>query len=260
MSRPTALVTGASSGFGAEFARLLAHDGHDLVLAARSGARMLELGGELEERYGIVATVLPVDLAHPGAAAELADEVAGRGIEVDVLVNSAGFTLFGPMAEEDEQELLDLLRVNMETLTVLTRRVLPGMVERGRGTVINLSSNAAFQPGPSMAAYYASKAYVLQLSLALAEEVRGTGVTVTALCPGPTRTGFQARGDMEDSKLVAGRRLPDAAEVAEWGYEQAKRGRPMAVHTTRWQVAAFGTRFLPRSLAARLAMRAQARV
>jgi hypothetical protein len=134
------------------------------------------------------------------------------------------------------------------------------MVERRHGIVVNLSSNAAFQPGPMMASYYASKAFVLNFSLALTEEVRGTGVTVTALCPGPTRTRFQARASMEDSKLVHGRKLPSADDVVAWGWRQAKAGRPFAVHTTRWRWFAFGTRFIPRSAAARMAMRAQSKV
>jgi short-subunit dehydrogenase len=205
-------------------------------------------------------TVLPKDLARDGAVPELTDELAARGLTVDVLINNAGFTQFGPFAQLDEQEMLDLLHVNMVTLSQLTRRLLPGMLERGRGRVLNLSSNAAFQPGPLMAAYYASKAYVLNLSLALTEEVRGSGVTVTAVCPGPTRTGFQARASMEDSKLVAGRRLPGPAEVAAWAWTQAKAGRPFAVHGLRWKAVAFGTRLMPRSLVARFAMAAQSRV
>ncbi len=127
------------------------------------------------------------------------------------------------------------------------------MVARGSGRIVNMASNAAFQPGPYMACYYASKAYVLSFSIALAEELRGSGVTVTALAPGPVATGFQARADMQDARVVKGRRLPGAAEVAEWGWAQAVRGKPLAVYTPRWKIAAFGTRFLPRPLAARMA-------
>ena len=258
--RGTALVTGASSGIGLEFTKLLARDGYDLVMVARSGAPMAETAQELEERHGITVTVLPKDLARANAVHEVLDNLAQRHLTIDVLVNSAGFNQFARFVESDEDVMRDLLQVNVVALTQLTRGLLPSMVLRRRGMVINLSSNAAFQPGPQMACYYASKAYVLNLSLALTEEVRGTGVTVTALCPGPTATGFQTRAEMEDSKLVSGRELASPAEVAAWGYEVAKRGKPFAVHGARWQGFAFATRLVPRSTAARMALRAQERV
>jgi short-subunit dehydrogenase len=256
--RPTALVTGASSGFGRELARVLASEGHDLVVVARRADALHELASGLGG--DVAVRVLPLDLARDGAAAELADALSAHGQAIDVLVNNAGFTQFGPFAQLDEQEMLDLLHVNVVSLSQLTRRVLPGMLERGRGIVLNMSSNAAFQPGPLMAVYYATKVWVLHFSLALTEEVRGSGVTVTAVCPGPTRTGFQARAAMEDSKLVAGRRLPGAEEVARWAWSQARSGRPFAVHGLRWKAFAFATRLLPRSFVARSVMSAQARV
>ena len=259
--RGTALVTGASSGLGAEFVRLLASEGYDVVLVARSGQAMEELAQYVEERFGIEAIVIPKDLGATGAARDVLDNLRQRHHgRVDVLVNNAGFTQFGLFAELPEGDLLELLGVNVVALTAFTRLLLPGMVERGRGIVINMASNAAFQPGPLMAAYYASKAYVLNLSIALAEEVRGTGVTVTALCPGPTETGFQARGEIHDSKLIQGRELASSEEVVRWGWARAKKGVPFAVHGARWRVAAFGTRLLPRPAAARFAMRAQRRV
>jgi uncharacterized protein len=251
--RPLALITGASGGLGYEFARLLAERGHDLVLVARSGAPMEELAQWAEPRHGVEVTVLPKDLSTPGAGGDLADQLGERHLEPDVVINNAGFTQLAPFAESDEHVMMQLLRVNIETVTQLTRRMLPGMVARGRGRVINLASNAAFQPGPYMACYYASKAYVLHLSIALSEELRGSGVTVTALAPGPTATGFQARARMEHARLVKGRKLPTAAEVAEWGWDQAERGKPFAVYQARWKISAFGTRFLPRPMAARLA-------
>jgi hypothetical protein len=251
--RPLAVVTGASSGIGAALARVLAADGHDLVLVARSGAPMEDLAQVAEERHGIRAIVLPKDLARPGAANDVAEAIADRGLEPDVLVNSAGFTQLSPFISSDESVMTALLRVNMEALTQLTRRLLPGMVERGRGRIVNLSSNAAFQPGPGMACYYASKAYVLSFTIALHEELRGTGVTATALCPGPTESGFQARADMEDAKIVTRNRLTTSDEVAAWGWREATKGRSHAVFGARWRAFAFGTRFLPRDLAARMA-------
>jgi hypothetical protein len=259
--RPTALITGASSGFGAEFVRLLASEGYDVVLVARSGQAMEDLAQYVEERHGVEAIVIPKDLGVPGSPHAVMQNLRQRHHDrIDVLINSAGFTQFGHFVDLDEAGMLELLGVNVTALAHLTHLVLPGMVARGRGIVVNLSSNAAFQPGPLMATYHASKAFVLNFSLALTEEVRGTGVTVTALCPGPTRTRFQARAAMEDSKLVKGRNLPSADDVVRWGWKLAKDGKPFAVHTSRWRLAAFGTRLLPRSTAARMAMRAQTKV
>jgi uncharacterized protein len=258
--RPLAVITGASGGLGDEFARLLAGRGYDLVLAARSGAAMEELAQWAEPRHGVEVTVLPKDLSVPGAGGDLADELAERRLTPDVLINNAGFTQLSAFAESDEHVMLQLLRVNIEALTQLTRRVLPGMIERRRGRVVNLASNAAFQPGPYMACYYASKAYVLNFTIALAEELRGSGVTATALAPGPTATGFQARASMENARLVKDRKLPSAADVAEWGWAEAEKGKPFAVYQTQWKIAAFGTRLLPRTLAARLAARSNEQV
>jgi short-subunit dehydrogenase len=258
MSR-TAFVTGASSGIGLELAKRFAADGFDLVLVARTGAALEELAQQVEERYGVRVHVSPMDLSRAAAPELLASELRSRGVHVDALVNSAGFNQFGAFAEADERRMLELLHVNVVALTHLTRLLIPGMIERRWGRVVNLASNAAFQPGPLMAVYYASKAYVLSLSVALAEEVRGTGVAVTALCPGPTATGFQAAAAMEDSKLVAGKELTTASEVADWGYEVIKRGKPFAVQGARWRTVAFATRLLLRTTVARLAMRAQER-
>ena len=254
------MITGASSGFGAAFARKLAAEGHDVVLVARRGQPMEELAQDVEERHGVEAIVLPKDLGRPDAAADVVENLRQRHHDrIDVLINSAGFTQFGRFAELPEDDTIELLQVNIVTLVHLTRLVLPGMLERRTGIVVNLSSNAAFLPGPLMANYYASKAFVLDFSVALSEEVKGSGVTVTALCPGPTATGFQARAAMEDSKLVAGKKLPSAEEVVEWGWGVAKAGKPFAVHTARWKAFAFGSRLMPKSMAARLAMNAQAR-
>ena len=258
--RPLAVITGASGGLGYEFGRLLAERGYDLVLIARSGAPMEELAQWAEARHGVEVTVLPKDLSHPGAGGEVAEELADRGLEPAVLINNAGFTQLAPFAESDEHVMLSLLRVNIEALTLLTRRVLPGMVERRDGRVVNMASNAAFQPGPFMACYYASKAYVLNFSIALSHELRGSGVTVTALAPGPTATGFQARASMQNARLVKDRKLPSAAAVAEWGWAEAERGKPFAVYQAQWKAVAFGTRFLPRSLAAKLAARSNEQV
>ena len=258
--RHTALITGASSGFGVEFAELFARDGFDLVLVARSGPRMQELADRLHGAHAITATVIAKDLSVPHACDELVADLRERGIRVDALVNNAGFAQYGPFVRADPDELEQMLSVNVVALTVLTRALLPGMVERTWGRIVNLGSVGSFAAAPMTGAYAATKAYVLSLSLALSEEVKGTGVTVTALCPGPTATGFQARAEMADSKLIAGRKLPSAEQVVRAGYAAMNRGRPYVVTGTTSKVFAFLTRFLPRIASARIAANAQARI
>jgi hypothetical protein len=253
---PTALVTGASSGIGREFAGLLASDGHDLVLLARSEETLRELGERLQADYGVTVTVVVKDLTDPDAPRATADALAERDITVDVLVNDAGFGTHGPFVESDLDRELDEIRLNVTALTELTRRFLPGMVERGTGAVLNVASTAAFQPGPFMAVYYATKAYVLHFSEALSEEVAGTGVTVTALCPGPTDTGFQSRADVADTALFE-RGVMDARTVARAGYRGMQRGDAVVVPGLRNRLLTFLVRFLPRSTVRKTAMRLQ---
>ena len=188
----TALITGASSGIGLELAKLFARDGYELVLVARRVERLEELGRELTQRHGVRCHTISVDLAQPDAAAEIVRRLEGAGPAVDVLVNNAGFGVLGPLATTEPETAGRMIRVNIEALTQLTRALLPGMLARRRGRILNVASTAGFAPGPLMAVYYATKAYVISFSEALAEELRGTGVTVTVLCPGPTRTEFQA--------------------------------------------------------------------
>jgi uncharacterized protein len=200
----TALVTGASGGIGLEIARVLARE-HDLVLVARSADRLHEVAAELGG-----ARVLAIDLAEPGAVARIVDEVP----DLDVLVNNAGLGDFAPFAEADPAKLDALIALNIGVLTKLTRAYLPGMLDRKRGRILNVASTASFQPGPLMAVYYATKAYVLSLSEALAQETRGTGVTVTALCPGPTASGsrpaprWKGRGSYGGAHCPPPRRSP----------------------------------------------------
>jgi uncharacterized protein len=258
--RPTALITGASSGFGIEFTRLFGADGWNVVMVARSGAAMETVAQEVEERDGVEVIVLPKDLSKPSASAEIVASLDQRGVMVDALVNSAGFATYGEFWRDDPGVQAAMLQVNVAALTELSRLIVPGMIERGEGRVLNLGSIASFVPAPMTAAYAATKAYVLSLSLALAQEVKGTGVTITCLCPGPTETGFQRRADMGDSALIRGRRLPGAREVAEAGYAALKAGKPYLVTGGVSRAYAFGTRFLPRTLIARSAGRAQRRV
>ncbi len=244
----TALITGASSGIGLEIARVLAPD-HDLVLVARSAAKLEALAEELGG-----ARVIAADLADPAAVAKIAAEVPA----VDVLINNAGVGDFGPFAEADIDKTLGMIQLNVTSLTALARTYLPGMLERGSGRIMNVASTASFQPGPLMAVYYATKAYVLSFSEALAEETRGTGVTVTALCPGPTTSGFQAAAEMELSPLVANKKLPTSAEVAEFGVKAMRKGDAVAVPGVLNKIMASGVRFTPRPVMRRIVHKLQA--
>ncbi len=256
----TALITGASGGIGYELARLFAGDGYNLVLVARSADKLNEMKQQYEGKAGIHVRVIPHDLARPSAPQEIFDELQREGVAVDVLVNNAGFTVFGKFVETELEQELQMMQVNIVALTHLTKLLLPSMVERGWGKVLNLASTAAFFPGPLMAVYYASKAYVRSFSEALAVELEGTGVTVTALCPGPTETGFQKRGNMEDSRLVAGRKIMDARTVARTGYRGMMKGQMLVVTGLKNWVQVEATRFIPDKLLARNVMRAQERV
>jgi uncharacterized protein len=253
-----ALVTGASGGIGLELARVLAREGYDLVLVARSADKLEGLAADLRRRHGTHVLVIPADLSDPSAPQSIYDKVQAERIDVSVLVNNAGFTLFNPFVEIPWEKNAELLAVNIVALTHLTKLFLPGMVERGYGRVLNLASTAAFQPGPLMATYYASKAYVLSFSEALHSELEGTDVTVTALCPGPTASDFQKRGDMESSGLVAGRKLPDARSVARAGYKALMRGQAVAVLGRRNWLYVQSIRLLPRKLIREFVKRAQA--
>lgn len=256
----TALITGASSGIGYELARLFARDGYDLVLVARGADKLNEMKQQYESKAGIRVRVIPKDLAQPSAPQEIFEELQREGVAVDVLVNSAGFTVFGRFTETDLEQELQLMQVNIVALTHLTKLFLPGMVERGWGRVLNLGSTASFFPGPLMALYYASKAYVLSFSEALWVELEGTGVSVTALCPGPTETGFQKRGNMEDSRLVAGRKILDVRTVARTGYRALMKGQMLVVVGLKNWVLVEATRFLPHKVLGRSILRAQERV
>src|SRR5271163_3897825 len=220
--RKTALITGASFGIGLELARIFAREGYNLVLVARTADKLRQLASELEKAHGTRSLILAVDLSEPGAAAYVLDQTTRAGIDVDVLVNNAGFGQYGPFAENDLEECLRQIQLNITTLTHLTRLYLPEMIKRASsekttGRILNVASTAAFQAGPLMAVYYATKAYVLHFSEAIANELEGTGVTVTCLCPGPTSTEFQKRAKLEGIRLTKFGTM-DAHTVAEDGY------------------------------------------
>lgn len=252
----TALITGASGGLGGEFAELFAADGYDLVLTARSVDKLETLKKDIEAKHRVRVTVLPADLSRIGAPASLVEELARHGLTVDILVNNAGFGAYGFFHQTDYKEERDLLQVNVAALTELTKLLVPAMVKQGRGRILNVASVAAFPPGPLMAVYYASKAYVLSLSVALANELAVTGVTVTCLCPGPTKTGFATGAHMGKSKLFRGRLL-DPRRVARDGYRGCMRGTQIVIPGWWHKLMAFGTRIVSRPFAASVARRAQ---
>ena len=258
IARPAALVTGATSGIGLAFAEELARRRYDLTLVARGQSALDELSERLAREHGVHCGGIGLDLAGIDAADRLVEKLGDA--RIDLLINNAGFAQYGPFLETDPVAELEMLTLNVVTLTRLTKLLLPRMVARRSGQILNTASTAAFMPGPLMAVYYATKAYVLSFSEGLAEELRGSGCSVTVLCPGPTRTGFQERAAMEDSKLVKGRNLLDPADVAREGIDAALRGDPLVVPGALNKVQSLIPRFVPRSLLPRLVRSAQKRV
>ncbi len=248
-SRKAALITGASGGIGADLARLFARDGYRVILVARSEEKLRTIAGELDGDF-IVA-----DLAQPGAPDLILEKL--RGVEVDVLVNNAGYGVVGMFAENDVMKQVEMIQVNVVALTHLTRLFLPQMVQRRRGGVLNVASTAAFQPGPLMAVYYATKAYVLSFSEAIAEELRDSGVNVTALCPGPTATGFAAAASMESTRLFTLTTPMSSAQVANAGYEGLRNGKRIVIPGLRNRLMAQSVRISPRRLVTTIVRRLQ---
>ena len=248
----TALITGASGGIGEELAKLIAAGGSNVVLLARSADKLQALANDLQRRHSISATTIVSDLSRPDAVATVIDILVQRAMTIDVLVNNAGFGTIGPFAAVDAGEQMRMLNVNVVALTALTRQLLPGMLQRGHGRVLNVASTAAFQPGPLMAVYYASKAYVLSLSEALANETDGSGVTVTCLCPGPTRTGFQSRAQMGDARLLRVSAVMSAADVARAGYDGMMAGRTIVIPGAFNKAGVQVLRISPRALVTRI--------
>jgi len=253
MTAGTALITGASSGIGLELARLFARDGYDLVLVARRREKLEALGKDLTQRHGISCRAIAADLADPTAPAALVRQVEAASVQVDVLVNNAGFGELGLFAETDLETARGMIEVNVTALTALTKLLLPGMLARRRGRVLNVASTAGFAPGPLMAVYYATKAYVISFSEALAEELRGSGVSVTVLCPGPTITEFQSVAHMESTRLFRMPGVMDAVSVARAGYAGLMRGKRMVVPGLLNQVLPLVIRFSPRAVVVRVA-------
>jgi len=243
----TALITGASAGIGRELARLAARDGQNLVLVARRRDRLDELAGELTAAHGVQVTVLPADLGAPGAAVGIAQSLTSASITIDCLVNNAGFGTLGPFAETDCARQLEMIDVNVGSLVELCRLFLPGMIARKRGRILNVASVAGFVPGPYMATYYASKAFVLSFTEALATELRGSSVTVTASCPGPTATEFGSVASSEGTNLFRNN-VADAPSVARHAYRAMLAGKVVAVPGLMNKLIAQSVRLAPRAI------------
>ncbi len=250
----TALITGASSGIGLELAHLFARDGYRLILVARNRNALRALANELLSRYNAEVWISPKDLAHPAAPLELYQELQEANVVLDVLVNNAGFGGEGPFLQTDWHLEAEMIQVNIVALTQLTKLFLPQIRAR-EGKLLNVASTAAFLPGPYMAVYYASKAFVLHFTEAIAEELSGTNTTVTCLCPGPVKTGFQKRAGIAESKLLNGPLLVDVQEVARAAYEGMKQGKRVVIPGWKNRAVIESLRVSPRSMATRMVRR-----
>jgi short-subunit dehydrogenase len=245
--REVALITGASMGIGKELAKIFAADGRDLVLVARSEDKLRSLGQELESAHGITAHVVPADLTDPSAPASIFASLESKGLQLDYLVNNAGFGAQGPFAKLPLQSQLSMLKVNIDALVALTHLALQGMLARKKGRILNIASMAGFQPGPDMSMYYATKAFVLMFSEGVAEEVKDSGVTVTAHCPGATATNF-AETARNATSLYFRLGTAPADKVARHAYRSMMKGKVVAVEGLMNRISAFSVRLSPRAL------------
>lgn len=245
--KPAIVVTGASSGIGRELARVASRDGYFMLLVGRSQQALGDLVSEFRET-GAQADSVCLDLLDPNAGERIEAALRERWLYCDVLVNSAGFGMFGPAAQIDRAEQMSLLDTNARALTELTLRLLPGMVARGRGGILNVGSVAGYSPGPNMAVYYATKSYVKSLSAALSEEVRGTGVTVTCLAPGPVRTAFFVRCDVGESRMSKLISKSSASDTAEAGWRGFRAGRRLVIPRLAHRMIALICTLLPNSI------------
>lgn len=251
-ARPVALITGASGGIGLELARLCAKGGHDIILVARRQEKLEEIGKYLSGMYNVRSEIIVADLIKPDAPQAIYDAVEKLGLSVDVLINNAGFGQWGLFGRADLTRQLEMIQVNITALTALTRLFMPRMVTQRKGRILNVASLAGFLPGPLMAVYYASKAYVLHFSEAIANELKGTGITVTALCPGPVPTGFSEVAGSGQTNLFNTPGVLEAGPVAEAGYKGMMRGKAVVIPGLQNKFSALSLRFGPRWLVRRI--------
>lgn len=250
--RPTALVTGGSGGIGLELAKVLARNGFDLVLVARKRDTLEAAAGQLEGKFDVRVHVFAADLRRREAPQEIFGFLQNENIPIEVLINNAGFGLGGEFSETAVERELEMIQVNIVALTHLTKLFLAPMIKRKSGRVLNVASTAAFQPGPLMAVYYATKAYVLSFSEALSEELRNSNVTVTALCPGPTLTDFADTAEVSSSRVAQAFGKADAADVAKYGFDAMMSGKRLAIPGIKNKILAQANRIAPRALSAKI--------
>lgn len=249
----TVLITGASGGIGLELVKIFAHDGYDVLLTARSEDKLLKIKRAVERKYGVRAYSFPCDLSKENAALDIYKYTEDNGIDVDILVNNAGFGDCAEFAESDWDRQYDMIKLNIVALMQLTRCYLPKMKQRREGRILNIASVASFCAGPRMSVYYASKAFVRSFSEAIAEEVRGCGVTVTALCPGPVETGFEKASNLEGANMFKLLIPADARDVALCGYRALMSGRTLKYYGIGAKAMSLAVRALPRSLCRKVA-------
>ena len=258
-SNETVLITGASGGIGKELATLFAIDGFNLVLVARSYENLLKVKNEIESKTSVTINIFSKDLSKEDEIIGLQKELVEKRIQIDYLVNNAGFGLFGEFINTSLEAELNMIDLNIRTVTHLTKLFLPGMVKRNKGGVINIASTAAFQPGPLMAVYYATKAFVLSFSEALSNEMKGTNVKVTAVCPGATETNFGNRANMNESKLFQSG-VGNVKDVAHTAYEGFKKGKTLVIPGATNKILANSVRFMPRNLVTSVVRHIQRRI
>lgn len=244
----TVLITGASSGLGFELSKIFAREGYDLVLVARREDKLNSLKEEIESVYNKKAYVFPADLSKSNAPDDILAYTNENNLSIDILVNNAGFGDFGEFSKLDANKQTNMINVNVTALTRLCRLFLPQMTERKSGKILNVASIAAFQAGPLMAVYYATKAFVVSLSDALSFELKNSGVTVTALCPGPTKTGFEDGAQLEKSGLFKNLKVATARDVSEYAYKALMKNKTIAVHGLLNKLVVIGAKFAPRKL------------
>ncbi|MBN2070068.1 MAG: SDR family oxidoreductase [Candidatus Krumholzibacteriota bacterium] len=243
--RKTAVITGASRGLGREFTRLLAEDGYDLVITARDEQALETLSDELMSSFPVRVEFVSADLSTDDGASKVSRYISGKNIGVDILINNAGFGIFGDFSKNKSEDISNMIGCNVSSLTLLTRSLLPGMIERGGGRILNVASTASFRPGPMMAVYSATRAYILSFSRALSSELQNSGITVTALCPGPIDTGFARRAGIKRSKIAEKRKAAPVGKVALYGYRAMLRGKRIAIDGAANRLFIFALRFLP---------------
>lgn len=256
MKNDTVLITGASQGLGYEFAKIFAQNKYNLVLVARNIEKLKNIAQELKKKYNVGVKIIQKDLSLPKSPQEIYEELQKDSIEVNILINNAGFATYGEFAQTDLQQDLNEIQVNIVSLTHLTKLFVPNMIKRKKGKILNVSSVAGFFPGPFMSVYYASKAYVLSLSEALHEELKGSGITVTTLCPGPTKSGFAKRANLPALELFKNG-IMDANRVAYEGYKGLMKGKSVVIPGAKNKMQVNLLRFVPRSIVAGIVKKIQ---